>query len=197
MTQPKITVVIPTIPPRKHLLTRAVTSVMEQTLPATQIIISADTQREGAAVTRQMGLDSVTTPLVTFLDDDDYCYQNHLSTLYEGMVEHDADFVFSYYDRTKGNDTLGTFGQTWSLENPYQSTIVTLVKTELAQRHGFMDLEGDKDLETLDRQVCGEDYRFLMRCANDGAKIVHIPKETWCWYRQGQNTSGLPRNVAW
>src|SRR3546814_3322729 len=67
----EITVVIPTIPQWKVMLSRAMRSVMAQTLPARAVIVQADNDQEGSAVTRNRALEAVRTPWVAFLDDDD------------------------------------------------------------------------------------------------------------------------------
>lgn len=69
--KPAITVAIPTIPPRRALLRRALRSVQDQTMPAAAISVAVDLDRQGAWVTRQRALNAVQTPWVAFLDDDD------------------------------------------------------------------------------------------------------------------------------
>lgn len=188
-----ITVVIPTIPPRAARLSRAVASVMSQELPASAIIIPNDTERLGAAANRQAGLDLVKTKWVAFLDDDDEFYPYHLSSLLRHAEEEDADYVFSWYDVVGGTDPRGEqFGIPWDPANPRQTTITTLVKTELAQSVGGFVPEEDEDLLSPDRHYCGEDWRFTQRINDAGAKISHYPAKTWAWHHHGGNTSGLP-----
>ena len=66
-----VTVIIPTIPPRKAELIRAIESINNQTHPATAIIIETDLHKEGATITRQRALEKVTTDYYLPLDDDD------------------------------------------------------------------------------------------------------------------------------
>lgn len=184
-----ITVVIPSIPPRAHLLERAVNSVKAQTLQPAEIIVSMDTQRRGAPHTRQQGLDKVETPWVAFLDDDDEMLPNHLATLAQGALDHGADYVFSWYQVIGGTDPLPHFGREWTRDDPTQTTITTLVRTSLAKKIGFVEpIPG----EQIHGQTLGEDFRFTCGISNIGGKIVHIPKRTWLWHHDSGNTSGRP-----
>lgn len=188
-----ITVCIPSIPPRASFLARALRSVSTQLLPARAIAIAYDTTHDGAAVTRQRALDTVTTDWVAFLDDDDEFLPGHLQTLSQAVLEHDADYAFSWYTVIGGTDPRPEeFGQPWDPEHPRQTTITTLVRTSLAKSTGFLPDEVD-DLHSPDRHYAGEDWRFTSRCANAGAKIIHVPERTWRWYHHDSNTSGLPR----
>lgn len=189
-----ITVVIPTHLARmKNGMTkRAVGSVFGQSLPASALIVENDTEKRGAPFTRNAGLQKVTTDWVAFLDSDDQFLHNHLQVLMEGALKHDADYVFSWYNPVGfGGDPLGHFGKVWDPENPTQTTITTLVRTELAQRIGFhTPPEGAK----INGERYGEDFAFTIGCRDAGAKIVHIPARTWIWNFHGMNTSGMATN---
>lgn len=189
-----VTVVIPTIPPRKQLLGRAVRSVLDQTRPAAAMSIATDIYRDGAAVTRQRALAAVKTPLVAFLDDDDEFMPCHLEDLVNHMADTAADYVYSWYQVI--NDPYGQpmthdpvfpstfFTEPWDDNNPRHTTITTLVRTELAQEVGFI---GDK---TRDTPVSDEDWTFTLGCLAAGAKISHLVKHTWYWHHGTGNTSG-------
>jgi hypothetical protein len=192
----QITVVIPTIPPREHYLGRAIRSVSAQTHPATNIVVVNDHAREGAPANRQRGLEMVQTEWVAFLDDDDEFYPDHLEKLLRCAKDEGADYVYSWYDVIGGIDPRAEqFGLPWDPENPRQTTITTLIRTELAQQVGFV-VDGDtpETLESPDRMVAGEDWWMTKGCNDLGAKIVHLPEKTWAWYHTGRNTSGLPKN---
>lgn len=190
----QVTVVIPTHQARvKNGMTkRAVGSVFGQSLPASALIVENDTEKRGAPFTRNEGLQKVTTDWVAFLDSDDQFLHNHLETLVAGVLKHDADYVFSWFNPVGfGRDPLGHFGKVWDPENPTQTTITTLVRTELAQQVGFH--EPPKD-ELINGERYGEDFAFTLGCRDAGAKIVHIPARTWIWNFHGMNTSGMPTN---
>lgn len=180
-------VAIPSIPPRADYLAQAVLSVGQQDHPVDQVSIAVDTQHAGAWVTRQRALDAVTTDWVFFLDDDDYYYPPHTSRLLECAQETGADYVFSYWDTQRTADILGHFGKVFDPEHPHHTTMNILVRTELAKAVGFTPpAEGD---------ICGgEDWRFTLGCVEKGAKIVHLPEQTWYWRHHSSNTSGQPRN---
>lgn len=189
-----ITVVIPTHQARvKNGMTkRAIGSVLGQTHPASAIIVENDLDKRGAPFTRNAGLQKVTTEWVAFLDSDDQFLGNHLEVLAKGAQEHEADYVFSWFvPQGFGADPLGHFGKAWDPENPHQTTITTMVRTEIAQQAGFS--EPPKDAK-IHGERFGEDFQFTLDCRDLGAKIVHIPAKTWIWNYHGMNTSGLPTN---
>lgn len=213
--RPGITVVIPTIPPRRAMLKRAIDSVLEQTMPPAAIAIAVDFDRLGAAVTRQRALDTVTTRWVAFLDDDDELKPRHLEALFSATVDYGAEYVWSQYQvalpnpsdsrHVTGQHTVyrdgpeplgaGTFEQ-WNPEQPAQTTITTLVSTELAHSvGGFLPLGGAGAIDgTVDGQRAGEDWDFTLRCvaAVGPEKLRHVPEVTWYWHHHARNTSGLP-----
>jgi glycosyltransferase involved in cell wall biosynthesis len=193
-----ITVVIPAHPHRVRngMLARAVESIERQRLLPDDLIIEVDKEGLGAAATRQRGLEKVTTEWVAFLDSDDWMYPEHLKALAAGAKVHRADYLFSYYmvHRRDGsewpeNDPLGHFGKPWNPAAPHQTTITTLVRTDIAQQVGFFDPPEDS---TVGGHRGGEDWHFTIGCRDAGARIVHIPRRTWAWVHHGLNSSGLP-----
>lgn len=187
-----ITVVIPVHPRRKRngMLERALKSVRSQKLAPAEIIVVEDRNKEGAAQTRQRGLEKVTTRWVAFLDSDDTFMPQHLLKLMKCAKENDADIVYSWYKIHGGRDPMPKhFGKPWDPENPRLTTIVTLCKTEIAQQVGFVH---EHDGKLLLGQKAGEDWYFIKGCNDLGAKIVHLPEKTWVWNHHGSNTSGLP-----
>lgn len=187
-----VTFVVPTHPARlsNGMTKRAIGSILMQSYTPAGIIVEVDKYRDGAAVTRNRGLQKVTTPYVSFLDSDDQLKKNHLETLVRGARETEADYLFTWYEPIGFRyDPLPHFGKVFDPENPTQTTITTLVRTELAQEVGFRDVEPGK---LVDGQRYGEDYQFTVECLAKGAKIVHIPQRTWLWNAHGLNTSGLP-----
>jgi hypothetical protein len=223
--RPGITVVIPSIPPRRSLLRRAVTSVLAQTMPAAALSVVVDSDRLGAAVTRQRALDAVNTRWVAFLDDDDEMKPNHLEALFSAAVDYDALYLWSRfqvalpkrgyrvpgfrgaeYELRDGPEPLGagTFEQ-WNPRQPAQTTITTLVSTELARDVGGFTpppvdcsicpvFAGVCEHAVIDGQRAGEDWDFTLRCvaAASPARFRHVPEVTWLWHHHENNTSGLP-----
>lgn len=193
-----ITVAIPAHPARvaNGMLDRAVASVRAQKHPAAGISIAVDETGQGAAATRQRALDAVTTEWVAFLDSDDWFYPEHLRVLAAGARIYKADYLFSYYmvhfpdgRPWPGNDPLGHFGKPFDPKHPHQTTITTLVRTELAKQIGFHEPPPDS---VVGGHRGGEDWHFTVSCVDAGAHIVHVPRRSWAWVHHRGNTSGLP-----
>lgn len=198
-----ITLVIPSIPPRAPLLTRALASVTQQTIQPEAIIVEIDHNGEGAPTTRDRGLRKVTTEWVAFLDDDDELKSHHLETLLRAADAECADYVFAWYEivdnfgvnRGDVDWVLGHFGKVFDPTDPHQTTITTLVRTKIAQDVGFA-LDDVMNGRLIEGQRVGEDFLFTLGCIERGAKIVHVPERTWVWHHDppGGNTSGRPWN---
>lgn len=184
-----ITVVVPAhlARTRNGMLTRALNSVAVQTLPAAAVSVAIDIRREGAAPTRQRALEAVQTPWVAFLDSDDIFMPDHLKKCMKHAQETGADFVYSWFVMVGGSDPFPEthFSNDFDPENPIETTVTTLVRTELAKEVGFYALDrGEVN--------SGEDRRFTLGCIEKGAKISHLKEKTWYWCHHGGNTSGLP-----
>lgn len=195
---PGITVIIPSIPPRRKLLDRAIESVNRQTLAAVDVIVAVDEAKAGAAVTRDRALFQVKTEWTAALDDDDEFLPFHLEHLLGTARETDADYVYSYPEMPVDGtvNPISCFnGLQWDRGSPHQTTVTTLYRTEIAHEilgysGGYLD---DGSPDALLNRV-GEDYHFTLKF-NEVGKIVHHPEATWRWYHHneaGGNTSGLP-----
>ncbi|MFB6776481.1 glycosyltransferase family 2 protein [Streptomyces sp. NPDC056352] len=188
--KPGITVVVPTHTARVRngMAKRAIGSVLGQTLPAASIIVEHDIAGAGAPDTRDRGLRKATTEWVAFLDSDDQMKPVHLERLMECALETGADYVYAWYKAVGfGVDPLPHFGRTFNPERPTQTTITTLVRTELAQSVGFRE---PPEGALIDGERYGEDFLFTVECVKAGARIVHLPERTWLWNFHGSNTSG-------
>lgn len=190
----EITVVIPTIPVRASLLSRALASVTSQSRQPHAVSIAIDVEREGAPKTRQRALSTVKTPWTAFLDDDDEFMPQHLQRLMEHAQETDADYVYSWFHVIDGNGRVldydpvfpaSHFTEPFDPANPIETTITVLVRTELAQLVGFDSLDRGHNLNS------GEDRRFTLECLKRGAKISHLVERTWYWHHDSHNTSGM------
>jgi glycosyltransferase involved in cell wall biosynthesis len=184
-----VTAAIAAIPPRvDNLLTEAINSVHAQTVMLRGgISVALDMNREGAARTRQRALDAVQTEWVAFLDDDDYWYPQHVETLLNLQRETDADFLYSWFD---GNNPFPMHrGRQFDAKEPHHTTMNVMVRTQVAKEAGgFLLPDGP-----LHQDWAGEDWKFITRCANAGAKFAGSPEITWHYRIHGRNTSGLPR----
>jgi hypothetical protein len=189
-----ITVVIPTIPPRGQVLQEALFSVKQQVLRSHEVLVEMDTAHAGAAITRQRGLERVTTPWVAFLDDDDMFMPQHLNNLWRHARETGADYVYSWFETMPvGCDPFPVthFTAPWDPAAPRQTTITTLVKTSLAQEVGFL---GESE-DTQDGMRSGEDWGFTLGCNKLGT-ISHLVERTWFWRHWGQGSPGMSGNTS-
>lgn len=189
-----VTVCIPTIPSRRKMLRRAIGTVLNQTYPVRALAVETDLYAEGAPVVRDRALRMVRTPWTCFLDDDDQFLPEHVETLLNTALETGADYVYAWYHIVQADgvtiwpgDVLPHFGKKFDPEHPTQTTITTLVRTELAQEVGFrVPPEG----ATINGERYGEDFQFTIECIKAGGTIVHVPRRTWLWHHHGHNTSG-------
>lgn len=189
MMAPGVTVVIPTIPPRRMMLERAVDSVRRQTLQPARTIIRVDHRKRGAGPTRTNGLRAVQTEWVAFLDDDDWFYPQHLQRLMETAHATGADLVYPWFDVISGTDPFPQFeGKPWDPENPHLFPICFLVRTEIAQQAEFPPAPTGE----TSPHWGGDDWPFLCKIFELGAKVVHLNERTWAYNHHGANTSGLP-----
>lgn len=187
-----IAVAIPSIPPRADRLGRAVRSVLNQTLPPDEIAVAVDTGREGAAATRNRAWQSTTAEWVAFVDDDDELLPKHLEVCWQAAVEHDADFVYPWFEVVDGgvDPFPDHFGKPWDPAEPRQTTITGLWRrTALEQVGGFPPPGDDVD---ADGNRIGEDYTAVLRLNDLGGRIVHVAERTWLWSHHEGNTSGRP-----
>lgn len=177
---PSVGVAIPSIPPRTELLYRALGSVRAQTYPVTQVSISTDHLREGAAVNRQRALTGLNTEWCVFLDDDDELYPAYTEKLLRFAQDTGADYAFAWFDVIGGIDPFPQhFGKRYDIREPTHTTMTVLVKTDLAKSVGFRtDAPG------------GEDWNFTVRCIEAGATIEHLPERLWAYHHDSGNTSG-------
>jgi hypothetical protein len=194
-----INVIIPTVAPRRQMLQRALGTVDAQTLQPHAVIVQEDTERLGAAATRQRAQDQVTTEWTAPLDDDDELFPQHLEHLLAEAVRTDADLVFPWYEVHGGVDPMPeAFGRDWHAYltefGPYQFPVTFLARTEVVQAAG-----GWAPMPEGQRLAAqpGEDWRLILSLVARDAKIVHLPEVTWVWNHWGGNASGLPHRIPW
>jgi hypothetical protein len=216
--QPGITVVTPTIPPREIIRLRQRETVLESMKYLGErrteflarhpgflmrYLAVPDMTHAGAARTRHAGLLEVDTEWVAFLDDDDEMLPRHLYVLLSAALEHEADYLWSrfriVYPGGSGLDGPAFLGEKafsqWDDDDPCQTTITTLVHTELAlDAGGFAQFEDDG--VEVDGQRRGEDHEFTLRCRAAGGTFRHVPEVTWYWHHWGIGARGVPGNTS-
>ena len=187
-SRPGITACIATHPARwgqDGLLQRALASVAAQTLQPAAILVSNDPFRKGAGWNRRTLVEQVNTDWIAWLDSDDWWEPEHLSKLYQVAVETGAVYVYSWFH---GNDPLGHFGLPFDPCRPHHTTMVSLVRTDIAKEVSFPDSEGPP--------YSNEDWAFItgvskLACERN-LKMVHLAERTWHYVQLGQNSSGRP-----
>lgn len=212
MSRQTIAVITPAHPNRvtNGKLDRAMRSVYAQTLLPDATHVAIDVDAEGAAPTRHRALMSARTDWVAFLDSDDEFMPKHLFWLLRHAQDTGADFVYSWF-KLRQEFADGT-SKVWetdpifppghylndfdgsSEETVIETTITTLVRTELAQSVGFAALPGRVEAG----HNTGEDRSFTLGCWRAGAEISHLRRRSWYWSHWQQpdgrrgNTSGFP-----
>lgn len=193
----KITVVTPSHPARMSngMFAEAMMSVATQTLQPAAISVAIDLDREGAAPTRQRALEAARMPWVAFLDSDDLFLPQHLEILAQHAKETGADYVYSWFKvltadgRVMEQDPIfpvGHFLNQFDPQNPIETTITTLVRTDLAMQVGFQFMDRGHRINS------GEDRRFTLGVLEAGGTISHVVAKTWLYRHHGKNSSGLP-----
>lgn len=200
---PTVSVIIPAHPARlvNGMLQRAVGSVWAQTRLPDALHIAVDTEGAGAVATRQRALMAAETDFVAFLDSDDMFLPKHLEWLLQHQADTGADFCYAWFKvlqqfadgRTNILEHDPVFPVSHYLnefdpENPIETTITVLVRTELAQQVGFKELDRGQ-------ANSGEDRYFTLACLEAGAKITHLRRKSWLWCHH-QLADGTPGNTS-
>lgn len=194
---PGITVAIPAHPARiqSGMLGRALLSVQMQTFLPAAVSVAVDLNGAGAPATRQRALDAVQTEWTAFLDSDDFFLPEHLEKLHAHAVDTDADLVYSWFKVMTPDGMVleydPVFPEThytnpFNPDDPIETTITVLVRTELAKQVGMQALNRG-EMNT------GEDRRLILELLKLGANVQHLVDKTWIWHHHGRNTSGLPQ----
>jgi hypothetical protein len=195
-------VAIPSIPPRKEMLERAVRSVTAQTRSPDQISVVIDLHAQGASATRNRALDAIDTEWVAFLDDDDEFLPRHLEKLLVHAQRTGVDVVYPWFDGINTDfwrvpdeqeNLVTPEGLPWTphLEDAFRNRIgnfipiTVLARTDLVKSvGGFIDAPGPVENPT------GEDYSLWIRLLDFGATFAHLPERTWRWNGHMAHTSG-------
>jgi len=188
-----VTVCIPSIPVRSNLLiSRAIPSVLSQTLPPEAVSVVVDHQKEGAWTTRNKAMETVRTKWTAFLDDDDELLPHHLEFLTKFADENSADVVWGWFEVVGGSDPFPMHrGRQWDINDPHIFPITALVRTDLIKDSGAR-FRGDPN-GTGNWGI--QDFPFWASLWIAGGKFVGSEEITWKWYHHGRNTSGVPTRI--
>lgn len=172
-----VTIVIPTIPERSHLLAQAVESVHAQTA-ACEYLIGEDTEHNGCVATVNALAECVQTDWLMRLDDDDLLEEDHISVI-EKWLDDDADIVYSWC-RIEGGGELHPEDQFQvRLQNAYGWDHLHVVNwipcTAAIRTELWRELGGYREVEM------SEDWDFWIRALDAGARFRCIPTVTWTY----------------
>jgi glycosyltransferase involved in cell wall biosynthesis len=199
-----VTVVVPTIPGREQLLSRALASVYAQVRPAAAIAVVRDHRRQGAWWARNLGAAMAQTPWIAWLDDDDELLPHHLATLLAAAEQSGAGMVYAYPEFVGGRpDPLAVVdNQGHLVPSPLHVAfqdrqaewlrrvgnfipVTYLVKTHLVAQVGGMPQPFSPDWPQAN-----EDHGFLIRLLDAGVRFHNSQQITWRYHFHDANTGG-------
>lgn len=203
MSRLTVAVVVPTIPGRERQLAEALTSVEAQHRRPDQVVVELDSERSGAAATRNRALARVETDLVAWLDDDDLLLRQHVGALAR-VLERDPD-VDLVYPRPRmlggGDPTAVCVGGVWS--RPWGLRWGPALEWHLRNRGSFIPITHMCRVETVrraggfpegvtlpDGRYSGEDEQYLVALLDAGARFTHLDVVTWQWRVHDAHTAG-------
>lgn len=191
MSRKTVAVVIPTIPPRRELLRRTLSSVFHQTRLPDQVIVEPDPDKTGAAATRNRANARVVTDYIAVLDDDDELLPNHIEALMKAAeADPEADVLYPIPEYEDGMQRVclyvnGIRTEPWGLEwsddhrNSMFSVGSFIPHTVLMKTETLRDVGGyDEDPSP---KTPFDDYNLFIKMIRNGGKFVHVPETTWIW----------------
>lgn len=179
-----ITVVIPTIPERTDFLEQAVDSIKKQTAGEASIAIGVDEEREGPATVRNRLMESVETPWVLFLDDDDYLHDEY----FERVLPHfrSADIVYTWCERINIPVNLDQGFDADALRRANFIPVTACVRVSKFMEAGGFPLG-----------IAYEDWGLWLRMLDHNAEFTCIPEKLWTYRRHdGSRTHENQRAIA-
>jgi GT2 family glycosyltransferase len=201
-----VAVVIPTIDGRERMLARAVASVHAQRRKPDQIVIERDTERTGAAATRNRALARVEADVIAWLDDDDLLEPNHLIANLRVLRERpEVGLVYPRPRMVGGKDPtavtyqgrfpVSPWGLRWCPEFEKHVRVhgsfipmTHLVRTGLVRSAG-----GFPEGSVLPSgRYRGEDEAYLIALLDQGVVFEHLDAKTWKWVVHKRQTAGRP-----
>lgn len=174
---------IATIPGRESMLARALESARSQTIPV-RIEVELDTDGAGPSVTRNRAVDRADTEWVTFLDDDDLLYPDHVESLLNAAVSAGTDAAYSGYD------LMVLAGRRFRVTNKHVNDYARPMPVAfLVRRMAFLAAGGFGEEKPEEHHL-----QEALRAA--GVVFAFHPGRTWQYRVHGKNTSGLPQKAS-
>ena len=189
--KPGVSAVIPSIPPRKTYLERALASVRLQSRPVDAVCVAIDVDHDGSAITRNKALKAVQTEYCAFLDDDDCWKTWHIRKLMGAAKASKADVVYPWFDviSPNGFDPFpGVFGRPFDPSDLERRNYIPT--TVLSRTSALLDVGGFEPYGDQKESAC-DDWGLWRKLLRAGAIFHHLPLKTWDWHWHGKHTSGL------
>ena len=183
-------VIVPTIPPHcqsgQYRRTMASIAAQDYDGPIT-VHVELDTNRTGAAATRNRALERVTADWVAFLDADDEWYPHHLRRCVDFAEALRADVVYPGYEVVGGDDPVNLFGHPFHSEWLRQTNFIpvtVVARAELVREAGGFQEHPDENGDPC------EDWGLWLAMLDRGATFAHVPDKTWRWHISESSTKG-------
>lgn len=216
--RPQVTVCIPTVYGREHLLDRAIASAQAQTWPAARILIQRDVDRDGAAATRNHLAARADTEWIAWLDDDDWLKPGHLEACSRSVQQDPgADLLYTVpvmeplavrdghpvrpvcpaSTTYQGVFPREPWGIRWcpELEAHLRRDGSFIPITHMVRTDSVVKAGGFPPGEVLPGgRYRGEDEGYLIALLDHGAVFRHVDRTTWHWYVNPRSTAGKGRD---
>ena len=206
--KPEISVIVTTFNRSNGLLQRAIDSVLAQTFKNFELIIIDDHSDQPPAFTlpdgenrviavrmpwntgyqvrpKNVGIMCSSGKYIAYLDDDNVYMPDHLETLYNAIIEKQADVVYGdrVYKSTIPNEKrfMGQMSYEYDLnrinQGNYVDTSDIMHTIQAINDVGYWDIFWERKA----------DWLLMVRFGKAGKKIVHVPKIITEYWWHGDN----------
>lgn len=174
------TVITPTIQERSHtLLPECIESVAMQNIKPDNHIIVVDSNKRGPSSARNKGIKAADTDWVSFLDDDDVMYENHIEE-HSKYFDESIDVIYSWgmisFPEGSTKEFKGRFDRARIIEGHNTMPVTTSIRREL-----LLDVGG------FDTNARFEDLDLWQRLIKVDAKFFVIREFTWEYRIQSES----------
>lgn len=183
MTAPTVAVIIPTIPGRRSLLSRSLSSVAYQFRRPDCIVVELDLPGDGPAATRNRACSRASDhDFYAFLDDDDMMEPNHLEALLAGIGSSDV----CYSRPADGSPVV------WDPSPPSLDRLEVLRANNWVPMTTLVRVTSFWQAGGFDRNARHEDWDLWIRMVEAGYTFTSVDRATWTYTQHdGPRHSGL------